>query len=231
MIKRCLILTGTVDAGNDCFRRRKEYMQAIEFYGQHLTADIFFAENSGYDIKGDGEFSETLEKYNVKVLEMTREKNESKGKGYQEFSMLDRFVDNFCEKYDSFAKITGRYIVKNVENLFYLPCEGMVVDRHAKMKVAITGFFICEMEFYKKELKNAYKKADDEKGYFIEHVLYEILNNTAGKARLFPKNPLYTGRSGSYGGSLHRNPLKMKIRNLERKILKGFGKNEFLIEY
>lgn len=231
MKNRCVILTGTVDTLGDVKRRREEYMTGIDYYGKRLKGDVYFLENSSYDFEADRDFSELLARYEIKLVKMKRERDEAKGKGYQEFSKLDRFVEKWGEAYDSFAKINGRYLVKNAEKLYDLPCDKMIIDRHRKMKVGVTGFFICDMAFYSKKIKGLYKKADDRKNYFIEHALYALLEKEKNGVAIFPENPEYEGRSGSYGGSLHRNAYKMMLRNLERKILRITGNNEFLIEY
>ena len=78
-----------------------------------------------------------------------------------------------------------------------------------------------------------YLQVDDSKGIYIEKVVYDKIQSQKlqKKIKLFSFNPIIVGISGSYGGTLNRNKVKMKIRNIERKLLKIFGINQFLIEY
>ncbi len=71
------------------------------------------------------------------------------------------------------------------------------------------------------------------KGFFIEHVVYDKLvkEHLLQKTSLFCKNPIITGFSGSYGGTLNRNKYKMMLRNIERLILRILNIHQFLIEY
>ena len=70
-------------------------------------------------------------------------------------------------------------------------------------------------------------------GRYIEKVLYERLKGSTAwnQCALFPFNPLIEGVSGSHGGDTGRHPLKMKLRNLERKLLRMTGAREFKLEY
>ncbi len=130
-------------------------------------------------------------------------------------------------------KVTGRYIVKNVAELIAQIQAPLAIDLHRKMKVAITGFFAVDKAIYVAHFYEKYKLADDDKGKFIEHVLYDEIVNSELKSKttLLPRNPQYRGVSGSYGGSLERNKYKMMVRQVERKINRGLGIPEFLIEY
>lgn len=107
------------------------------------------------------------------------------------------------------------------------------MDFHKKMKVGLTGFFSCTPQFYNQFLAGLYRQSNDAAGVFIEHVVYPVrtLPEAAGQISLFPANPQITGTSGSYGASLRRNPYKMKLRNLERQILRLAGQTEFKFEY
>ena len=156
----------------------------------------------------------------------------AKGKGFQEFYTLDRFVKNHLKE-SILIKVTGRYIVKNVAELIAQIKSPLTIDLHRKMKVAITGFFVVEKELYLTHFYDKYKLADDNRGKFIEHVLYDEIMSSSLKSitKLLPQNPQYLGVSGSYGGSLERNKYKMMLRSVERKINLGLGIPQFLIEY
>ena len=111
-------------------------------------------------------------------------------------------------------------------------CKGLVADSHKKLKVLLTNVFCVTFDFYTEHLKGLYREVDDSKGIFIEKVIYRKVRSSAlYQVSLFPFTPEIVGTSGSYGGTLHRNPLKLLLRKFERKILRWLGINEFLFEY
>ena len=98
--------------------------------------------------------------------------------------------------------------------------------------MAITSFFICGCVLYQKLIAGSYREVNDAEGVFIEHIVYQKLKDiNLNQIDLFVKNPVYEGVSGSFGGSLNRHPVKMKMTNMERKLLKLRGKKEFELEY
>lgn len=213
-------------------QRLSEYEQVLNFYAENLPHDIILAENSGFEPAQ----SEVIQKYmhsgRVRLVAVPQSQNPEKGKGFQEFEMLDLVIEQLANDYESFVKITGRYRVPNAGSLITTPPKGIRIDRHRKMKVAITGFFHCRVDFYLKHLSGIFREADDERGIFIEHVLYRKLAQLPGdEVQLFKQNPEYSGVSGSHGNSMQRHPLKMKVRNAERRLLQLLGQQEFLIEY
>ena len=234
----CLILTATIQpsgphiAESDPGNRLAQYEEALRFYTQ-LPHDILFVENSGFDFAQSEYLQELRNTGRVRFITVPRSSQPEKGKGFQEFEMLDGVIDRVGRDYEAFVKVTGRYIVKNAGALVATRLGDIRIDRHRKMKVAITGFFQCRVDFYQQHLRGIFQKADDAAGVFIEHVLYrrlaELEMNNA--VELFPQNPDYHGVSGSHGNSMHRHPLKMKLRNVERRLLALTGNQEFLIEY
>lgn len=234
----CIVLTATVNpagpliAQSDPARRLAEYEQVLEMYANELPYPIFFAENSGFDPSDSDIIRKLVQSGRVKHIAAPQSTRPEKGKGYQEFEMLDNVIAQLADEYDSFVKITGRYYLPNAAQLIAETPAGIRIDRHRKMKVAITGFFHCRTAFYRQHISGIFREADDEKGVFIEHVLYSKLATVSPDlVALFAENPAYRGVSGSHGNSMQRHPLKMKLRNAERKLLKMAGKQEFLIEY
>ena len=108
-----IVLTGTIipDAIKTVHRnwkvRRNEYLGAIRYYKKF--SKVYFIENSHYDISHDGEFSSN-ERF--QCFKFGASEEFERGKGYQEFQMLDEFVKAGLEE-NSFIKVTGRYIYKN----------------------------------------------------------------------------------------------------------------------
>jgi hypothetical protein len=231
----CLILTASIIpntnhvAVKNIKERRNQYLLALKYYREIFKGTIYFLENSTYDFSSDKEFLELSDK-NIHLIKFNISDENNRGKGYLEFKMLDDFFSQYTIKESYFFKITGRYLVKNLNKLIPLDYITIVADAHKKMQVTLTGVFFSKVDDFKKEISGLYKYAYDDKGIFIEHVLYQRLTKK-GKTHLFNVNPVIEGVSGSSGSSLRRNPLKMKIRQVERKLLNTFNINQFLIEY
>lgn len=216
----------------DVRERLADYKKCIRFYLDQTNLPVYFLENSDYDLSNDGDFQEFEKLDRFQIFRFDPHPDTEKGKGFQEFYTLDRFVKNQLSE-TVIIKVTGRYVVKNVAKLIAKIKEPLTIDLHRKMKVAITGFFVVQKEIYLKYFHEKYKLANDLEGTFIEHVLYsEIVNsNLINETALLPKNPQYKGVSGSYGGSLERNKYKMMVRGVERSLSRKLGIKEFLIEY
>jgi hypothetical protein len=238
--KRALLITGTIVPNSNFVayanveERRKEYYDSLLFYSNNFRDDyLFFLENSSYDFAKDKEFQQLLADKNITLLKFPVSDKFNQGKGYQEFEMLDNAIEKLAIEYNSFIKITGRYKVMNLKRLTSFKCEGLVADFHKKTKVTQTNVFYVSGSFYNSNLKGLYLQVDDSKGVYIEKIVYNKIETEKleKKVRLFSLNPIIVGISGSYGGTLNRNKIKMIIRNVERKLLKVFGINKFLIEY
>lgn len=238
MVCERICLTGTIVPNtvmvqrSDVNVRLKDYKCSIEFYLSETDLPVFFLENSDYDLEKDPEFQAYLETNRFFVQRFEAHPDAEKGKGFQEFYMLDQFFAT-DKAQGCTAKISGRYIIRNINNLLLPSAHPMQIDLHRKMKVAITGFFVVENDFYRKELTGIYVRANDGEHRYIEHVLYDSLRHPRLKSQvaLLPENPEYEGISGSHGASMHRNPYKMKIRQAERKLSRAAGIHQFLFEY
>jgi hypothetical protein len=236
----CLLFTGTVIPNSnfvahaDPVVRLKEYSDNLAFYASLLPGTpIYFLENSAYDFSANAEFQKLLAGKNITLLKFPVSDKFSQGKGYQEFEMLDKAIESLRTKYDAFVKVTGRYRVHNLRGLLTSIRSNFVADSHRKPQVTLTNVFYTTAEFYLANLKGLYTQVDDSKGIFIEKLVYQQLQRKKlfSETNMFRVNPVITGTSGSYGGTLNRNKIKMKIRNLERTLLRLAGIREFLAEY
>lgn len=234
-----LCLTGTiVPATSDVSRsdvglRLADYKAAIEFYLQTTDVPVVFAENSNYDLTADADFDRFCDHPRFRLLRVPPHPDVSKGKGFQEFHMLDRVVESGLLG-TRFAKVTGRYLVHNAAALIDRSEAPLHIDLHRRMKVALTGFFIADTEIHRRFFHGLYADADDRQLRYIEHVLYDRIANEPELTKctsLLPLNPEYEGVSGSYGDSLRRHPFKMKLRSIERMVNRSLGIHRFLIEY
>lgn len=216
----------------DVSERLADYKKCIRFYLDQTNLPIYFLENSDYDLANDPDFKSFQELDRFHLLRFEPHPDTERGKGFQEFYTLDRFVENHLKE-SVLIKVTGRYIVRNIAELIAHKNSQLTIDLHRKMKVAITGFFVVDKAIYMAHFYGKYQFANDPNGTFIEHVLYDEIVNSSLKSitTLLRKNPEYRGISGSYGGSLERNKYKMMVRQVERKINRSLGIPQFLMEY
>jgi len=223
--KRAILLTGTVIPNsiytgyNNPEKRLQDYLKAIEFYCNIFkNEDVFFLENSEFDLDSNMDYKSIRGKYTFTMLRFPKSEKFNEGKGYQEFEMVDKAVDMLKDKYASFIKITGRYIVLNIKTITAGKCTGIVIDLNKRLKKADTYLLYFTTDFYMRFLKQQYKNVKDNEGIFIEHVIYSKIEegNLFGYCSLFSKTPLLSGISGSYGINLKRNRLRVLVRNIER---------------
>ena len=233
-----LVLTATIKpnvefvARNDVQQRLSDYLKCAKFYLENTDYKLIFVENSGYDLDSSSGFDAVLKNDRFVWKRVDPNPDLTKGKGFQEFFMLDTVVRQEIPG-DYFVKVTGRYLVRNVNSIVAKMNTCMHIDLHQKMKVAITGFFGVETAFYRDHFYGKYADANDNQGRFIEHVVYDtiIQKNLIQSVSLLPENVLCEGVSGSHGNSMARNPYKMKLRSVERSINRALGIKKFLIEY
>ena len=197
--------------------RRSEYLQAVKFYTKF--SKVYFLENSGFNFRVDKDFCACE---NVTYLQLEPSNEFDKGKGFQEFEMLDNWVKLYGSNYQGFVKVTGRYIVKNIEHIIKeanLSGESSCIFERKKnrLDIALTDLFYSGCEFYKKNLLGCYSSADDRAGYFIEHVVGKILMGKPA-VKVFANYPIKTGVSGSHGGRMPTG-IRVKVISLVRNFI------------
>lgn len=220
------LYAGTVE------ERLQEYRNALNFYLNTCSLPIWVCENSGFDWRTDSQLHRWVESGQLHWLAMEAAPDARRGKGYQEFAMLDAANEALPQSVQAWIKVTGRYTVQNIGSFLH-PLRGIQIDRHGKLKVALTGFFAVNRDFYRSYLTGLYQQADDNAGRFIEHVVYQALQGMLAQhgAELLPESPNFAGRAGSHGGTLNRHPLKHGLRRWERKLLRSAGMSQFIFEY
>ena len=201
-----IVLTGTITPNSimtnhdDTMVRRQEYLSAVKFYTKF--APVFFLENSCYSIEQDEEF---LEIQNLHIRKSPVSTFPEKGKGYQEFEMIDLWLDKEEYPPKKWMKISGRYVYDNFENILD-EClidthYQLVVDQLYNQRIAYTVLFFITTNYYNKHFKNLYRLCDDkDNNSYIERILFQALeNNDDGLVRVFEEQPSVEVISGSNG--------------------------------
>lgn len=222
----CLVITGTVKPNiifgqNDINVeiRKLQYLFNLHFYSQ-FPYEIFFLENSTYDFSEDNYFQYLFNYKNIRLIKFPESKAIMKGKGYQEFEIIDRFIKSYCDNYESFIKISGRYLYKNILEISQMKCDNLIIDLYKKSQSAITSIFFSKVDFYKEYLENLYRKVDDSNKNYIEKVIYQelVTKKITRKIDLFYTTPIYEIPFSINHYNLKK--LKIYIRNIERLMLR-----------
>jgi hypothetical protein len=202
--------------------RLKEYLNTLEFYLQQ--APVIFLENSGYPLERHGEFAETSQ---LRVKKFPPSAHPERGKGYQEFEMLDAWLATEKNPPTRWLKISGRYQLHNIDALL-AECRteqrcGLIIDQVARTGVARTYSFCVDTGFYRQQMRGLYQQCDDRTGEWIERVLFRKLKTVpASKVRFFVTQPRITAIAGSSGAAFPNGRgqwlVKKMLRNLNRLV-------------
>ena len=223
-----IVLTATVapqmtdGVSSDPEQRLTEYAEAVAFYIQH--APVIFLENSRYPLDRHAVFDE---KTRLKVKQFNPSENPERGKGYQEFEMLDAWLASEPQPPARWLKITGRYQVLNIPAVLR-ECKAdveseLIIDQLPRSGMARTYFFCVKTEFYKAKLRNLYQQCDDRTGKWIERVLFQQLKYLpASDVRFFRTQPRIKATAGSSGAAFPTGKVqwfcKQLLRNANRLI-------------
>jgi len=228
------VLTGTIvpnavpTAHGNAQRRHDEYVQAIRHYLDF--GPVYFIENSGYPVLGEPFFVDTP---GLTTFAYPRSASTARGKGYQEFEMLDDFVRDRLRE-DAFVKVTGRYVYKNIGALTAwmrkrLPESGIVIDMKRRERQAIVGLFAVSKAFYVRHLQGAYRDMDDSARFWAEYVLYRRIRQ-AGTAVFLQPAPVLRAVTASMGMAvdMRDDGIRQGLRTLKRRLFWLVGMRELL---
>jgi hypothetical protein len=194
-----VIPNGVAAAVSDPEKRLREYIAALEFYLQF--APVFFLENSGYSLETHPEFRQTER---LQVRQFRPSAKPERGKGYQEFEMLDAWMSSEAQPPERWLKISGRYQILNISSVLAgcLPAANvpLIIDQARHSRMARTYFFCASTHFYQSEMKDLYRQCDDRTGEWIERVLFRKLNS-ARNVRYFITQPRISATAGGSGAS------------------------------
>jgi hypothetical protein len=207
--------------------RLAEYIEALKFYLQY--APVIFLENSGYPLENHTEFRESPR---LLVRKFLPSSNPERGKGYQEFEMLDAWLASEAKPPARWLKITGRYQIQNIHTLLN-ECRRdqrakLIIDQVPRAGMARTYSFCMNTDFYRKRLLGLYRQCDDQTGAWIERILFcELKGAPAKDVRFFKTQPRITAIAGSSGKTfptgmgqwLAKQTLRNANRLLDRRYL------------
>lgn len=194
-----VIPNGVTAAISDPEKRLREYSAALAFYLDF--APVFLLENSAYPLEKHPEFHQTE---GLQVRRFQPSANPERGKGYQEFEMLDAWISSEAQPPEQWLKISGRYQFLNVPDIL-AECRRragvpLIIDQARRSSMARTYYFCARTEYYLREMKDLYRQCDDRTGEWIERVLFRKLQ-MARDVRHFVTQPRIQAVAGGSGGS------------------------------
>ena len=219
-----VVLTGTIIpnvtgvASVDPATRLTEYCRVLQFCQQF--APVYFLENSGYPLDRHPEFAESPR---LHVRRFAPSANPERGKGYQEFEMLDAWLATEPQPPPRWLKISGRYHVLNLAAIL-TECRReqnypLLLDQLLKQQLARTHLFYTRTDFYRAHVRNLFRRCDDNTGDWIEHVLFRELEKLpAGQVRMFKTQPHLRAQAGSTGMAFPTGNLQWVVKQCLRRV-------------
>ncbi len=208
--------------------RLAEYRRVVQFCRQF--APVYFLENSTYPLDDHPEFANSGE---LRIRRFAPSQNPERGKGFQEFEMLDTWLASDPQPPARWLKITGRYQLLNLAATL-AECRkdqsrSLVIDQLYREQMSRTYLFCVQSAFYRAQLQGLYRQCDDRNGdnYYIERVLFRHLTQVpADQVRLFKTQPRLRAVAGTSGvaypsGRLHWL-VKQGLRSLNHLVDKRY---------
>lgn len=230
-----IVLTGTIVVNatdsqhNDSTKRRREYLKCIHFYTKF--SKVYFLENSSYDLDSDDDFRNIP---NLTIRKFSPSLFPEKGKGYQEFEMIDRWIESEPDVIENFVKITGRYLYQNFHKLWE-ECRDnqnrkMIIQQYLFVEAGVALFFV-NVDFYKNTFIELYKESDIKKDISIDYCIYKKLKSVPKKEfRRFFNDTRCIGIEGGSGNQM-KSRINDSINYVIRKINYVFDKHYIWISF
>ena len=202
-----VVLTATivpnvaVSASVNAETRLAEYREVLRFCQQF--APVIFLENSSYPLEQHPEFAGSPR---LQVRRFAPSKTPERGKGFQEFEMLDAWLATEPDPPARWLKISGRYKVLNLPALLG-ECRRdqgrpLLIDQMRFQQWSRTYLFCITTSFFRSHLQGIYRQCDDRNGdhHCIERVLFRVLAQMpASQVRMFKTQPHLQAVAGSSG--------------------------------
>lgn len=207
-----IVLTGTIipNTSNqlnhrDPAVRKNEYLLSINFYRQF--ASVYFLENSKYALLEDPDFQNIP---NVFIRKFPVSNSPEKGRGFQEFEMIDSWLNNETITSSKILKITGRYIYENIQDIIDESCSNLTVNllinQYRLSRFTESAIFCITTAYYQQQISGLYKECNDQTGWFIEKALHKRLQSVnAETCQRFKHSLVCTGIEGFSGKKMRRD--------------------------
>ena len=115
-----------------------------------------------------------------------------------QYPAFSHSVDPFIDMSHKTPENLTEHIRYTIRFLYVFLGRGKGRGPHDYTKHVTTSFYKSNVNFYKENLINSYKRVDEKKSYILEHIFYEDIISKDFNLFLKPLNII--GRSGSTGG-------------------------------
>src|SRR5574344_1245829 len=204
--------------------RKRQYINALLFYVKETTYNIVFCDSSNIDISVD--VNPDLLSQRVEILFFNGDTFDKKrGKGYGEANIIEYSLSHsiYLKKCSHMIKITGRYIIQNIQNVVPLKLEAntLLVDSNFQLSYAMSYFFIAPKKFFIDYLLNNKEKMDDSKNVYFENVLGYTCKLWLTKYKIYSfKEAIFIiGDTGSTGRKYNSPTRLTQIRKIIKYLL------------
>lgn len=215
-------------------KRLAQYKAALEWYLQNTNVKIVFIENTCFDISND--YAEHIKSGRLEVLTFDGNNYDKKlGKGYGEALIIEYGFkkSQFIKEAKDIVKITGRLIIKNIEQLLNHSKSNSVycnlVRAYSRKNTGYSIFFRAPKSFYTEYFLKNITLINDDNLYYFEHYLNDCCNawkKDGGKWKEFYLPILISGQSGT-SGTYYKTSYSMYIKQLVRFITHKCGIYKF----
>jgi hypothetical protein len=205
--------------------REDDYFKAVKFYLEKGYL-VVFVENSNYDSL---RISSLAEKYPSLEYHSFLSQKSNCGKSFGEIEIIEYAIkhSNFLKEVDYLIKITGRYIIKNIN--FLLDKTNSVeheiyINPTRNFSWADTRIIIIKKSYYFNYfLPTALKHFNEKKGSYLEIILMRSLlfyMIDGGILVLWPIYPAYDAIDGTHDEKVSFSTFKKWKYNLYYKLKK-----------
>ncbi|WP_026653825.1 hypothetical protein [Butyrivibrio proteoclasticus] len=190
------------------------------------NASIVFCDNSGFDTESFMDIQSIAKDNRIKFELLSFKGNDEAvikhGKGYGEGEIIKYVLTNSrLAKDDNYMiKLTGRLQFVNISDLVKRVQTDRIyfnVPNRRNRKIYDTRIYAMPIDVFKTYFIEAYKRVDDNKGYYIEHSYTDVILENQIMTRNFPVYPRIVGNSGSGGFRYEYKEWKAKIKDLASK--------------
>ena len=205
-------------------QRLQQYKNALNsIMDARPDAKIVFCDNSGFGTDGfEEEKADAKDKgIQLEILSFPGDSDAviRQGKGYGEGEIISHVLSEskLMRNEQYLIKITGRLRVDNIADLVSRVNQDRVyfnIPNIHKKDLFDTRIYAMPVKTYKEYFETAYKKVDDNQGYYIEHAFTDVIFENKLKVRNFPRYPRIVGESGSGGAQYTYTEWKSKIRDI-----------------
>jgi hypothetical protein len=216
-----IVLTGTIIPNvniqlqhKNFIGRRIEYLSAINFYNQF--APVYFLENSTYPLLDDDQFKNIP---NTFIRKFPVSEFPHKGRGFQEFEMIDNWLKQEAKAPEKILKITGRYIYENIQDILN-ECHrnskiDLLINQYRFSGFTESAIFYVNTTYYRQQITGLYEECDDRTGWFIEKALNKRLQSVDTRVcQRFQNSLICTGIEGFSGQEMRSNWRDQINRNI-----------------